>query len=192
MSRESLPLDHLKGLDVLMFFAGVGLSMSAPASMPYWDRLNELIFNGLCHCYEKDLNKPDFLSQIWASIANEQRLTHYPREYQTQLMHEYFGVEYFRLLQCADVSFAPDSYHSLAQLAKRADNLIANHFGGADLGGKRLQWLLKVQDPGYLLHNGIDLQSAGAGITTTTQSTLKRLAFNEFKPGIGKLRQTTY
>ncbi|MBL4630130.1 MAG: transglycosylase domain-containing protein [Paraglaciecola sp.] len=49
-----------------------------------------------------------------------------------------------------------------------------------------------VQDPAFYNHNGVDIKSSGAGITTITQSFSKKLAFNEFKPGIGEIRQTTY
>ena len=37
-----------------------------------------------------------------------------------------------------------------------------------------------------------DMITPGAGVTTITQSAAKRLAFEAFKPGIGKIRQTGY
>ncbi|MCO6186584.1 transglycosylase domain-containing protein [Rhizobium sp. L1K21] len=77
-------------------------------------------------------------------------------------------------------------------LAKRADNLIAAGYGPKQLGTGRLEELLKVEDPGFYDHGGIDLSSLGAGLTTITQSLAKRLAFDGFKPGIRKLRQSTY
>lgn len=49
-----------------------------------------------------------------------------------------------------------------------------------------------VQDPGYLEHGGIDLSTEGAGLTTISQSVSKRLGFEEFRPGIGKIRQTGF
>ena len=77
-------------------------------------------------------------------------------------------------------------------LIARADALIATGRGGADLGDGRAEILLTVEDPNFINHNGIDLQSAGGGITTVTQSLAKRTAFDHFRPGLPKLRQSTY
>lgn len=78
------------------------------------------------------------------------------------------------------------------QLKQRAKTLIDTGNGAGALGKEQLQLLLLVQDPAFYNHNGVDIKTAGAGLTTVTQSLSKRLAFNEFKPGIGKIRQTTY
>jgi len=77
-------------------------------------------------------------------------------------------------------------------LKYKAQNLIDSGRGGNELGDKRLRLLLMVQDPKFYGHEGVDLKTAGAGITTVTQSLAKRLAFDDFKKGIGKIRQTTY
>ncbi|WP_082817861.1 transglycosylase domain-containing protein [Thalassospira sp. MCCC 1A02491] len=77
-------------------------------------------------------------------------------------------------------------------LALQADNLIADGFGPEALGSERLKWLLAIEDPDFYGHNGIDVFTAGAGKTTLTQSLAKRLAFDDFRPGIGKIRQTGY
>lgn len=77
-------------------------------------------------------------------------------------------------------------------LRTRADTLIAEGRGGAALGAERLAILLKVEDPGFAGHSGVDLSTPGAGLTTITQSAAKRLAFDKFRPGIGKVRQTGY
>ncbi|QBY01474.1 glycosyl transferase [Rhodophyticola sp. CCM32] len=86
-----------------------------------------------------------------------------------------------------------DGLRDAPALAARADRLIDRGQGAeALLGAERLGWLITVQDPGFYDHNGVDMQTAGAGITTITQSLSKREAFGQFQPGIGKLRQTTY
>ncbi|ABD56236.1 transglycosylase domain-containing protein [Jannaschia sp. CCS1] len=77
-------------------------------------------------------------------------------------------------------------------LIARADALIAQGRDGEALGATRLAMLIRVQDPGFADHNGLDLWTPGAGITTITQSLAKRVAFDDFQPGIAKLRQTTY
>lgn len=76
----------------------------------------------------------------------------------------------------------------------RAQALALKQAGrGADsLTSERLAVLLKVQDPGFYAHSGIDLNTSGAGLTTLTQSLSKRLAFEDFTPGIGKIRQSGY
>jgi membrane carboxypeptidase/penicillin-binding protein len=54
----------------------------------------------------------------------------------------------------------------------------------------RLQALLTVEDPHFYAHNGVDLTTPGAGITTITQALVKLYYFHPFKPGIAKLRQS--
>ncbi|KAA5605189.1 glycosyl transferase [Roseospira marina] len=60
------------------------------------------------------------------------------------------------------------------------------------MGGNHRAILLAVQDPNYLEHWGVDVSTPGAGLTTITQSAAKRLAFEAFHPGLGKIRQTGY
>jgi monofunctional biosynthetic peptidoglycan transglycosylase len=74
------------------------------------------------------------------------------------------------------------------RLAARADWLIQNHRGPADLGPGRADQILLVDDPGFRNHSGVDLASPGAGLTTLTQSLSKRVGFSNFRPGIAKLR----
>lgn len=85
-----------------------------------------------------------------------------------------------------------DARAATPDLALRADALIAAGRAGADLGFDRKEILLKVEDPAFYTHVGFDLTTPGAGITTITQSLSKRVGFEEFIPGIRKLRQTGY
>jgi membrane carboxypeptidase/penicillin-binding protein len=50
--------------------------------------------------------------------------------------------------------------------------------------------LLKVEDPGFYSHHGVDLKTPGQGITTITQGLVKIFYFKNFKPGFAKLKQT--
>jgi membrane carboxypeptidase/penicillin-binding protein len=59
-----------------------------------------------------------------------------------------------------------------------------------DLSKRQTMILLKVQDPGFYRHNGIDLLTPGAGLTTITQSIVKKLYFDNFKPGVAKIKQS--
>lgn len=100
------------------------------------------------------------------------------------------------LILCGLVAYGAKGYldgrSDAPALAARADTLIAQGRSGDALGEDRLAILIRLQDPAFADHNGLDLASAGAGITTIMQSLAKRVAFEDFQPGIAKLRQTTY
>lgn len=59
-----------------------------------------------------------------------------------------------------------------------------------DLNKWQLDALLAVEDPNFYTHNGVDLKTPGAGITTITQGLVKMYYFDSFKPGIAKIKQT--
>ncbi len=59
-----------------------------------------------------------------------------------------------------------------------------------DIPDHFIQLLLKVEDPGFYSHNGIDFSTPGAGLTTITQAIVKKLYFNDFKSGFMKLKQS--
>ena len=59
-----------------------------------------------------------------------------------------------------------------------------------DLSKRQTEILIKVQDPEFYDHNGIDLSTPGAGLTTITQAIVKKLYFDSFKPGIAKIKQS--
>lgn len=85
-----------------------------------------------------------------------------------------------------------DALSDAPQLRERADELIAQGRGGASLGAEHLATMLKVEDPNFANHDGVDLSTPGAGMTTITQSASKRLAFEKYQPGVRKIRQTGY
>jgi membrane peptidoglycan carboxypeptidase len=61
----------------------------------------------------------------------------------------------------------------------------------ADLPAQRLAMLLAVEDPAFMRHQGVDLATPGAGMTTITQALVKILYFPEgFEPGFDKIRQS--
>jgi membrane peptidoglycan carboxypeptidase len=56
-----------------------------------------------------------------------------------------------------------------------------------------LRWvvaLLRVDDPGFFHHRGVDFSTPGAGMTTITQALVKRLFFDNFEPGFAKIEQS--
>lgn len=50
--------------------------------------------------------------------------------------------------------------------------------------------LLRVEDPTFFSHHGVDLHTPGAGMTTLTQGLVKFLYFQSFRPGVAKVRQS--
>jgi membrane peptidoglycan carboxypeptidase len=60
-----------------------------------------------------------------------------------------------------------------------------------DMAPHQIDILLKIEDPMFREHRGVDLATPGAGMTTITQGLVKLLYFPEgFRQGIGKIRQT--
>ncbi|HEY8260111.1 MAG TPA: hypothetical protein VIG55_02780, partial [Methylosinus sp.] len=90
------------------------------------------------------------------------------------------------------------SYEALSVMRARADTprLFALYEAITDNGEKlpaglsseRIETLLKVQDPDFWSHGGVDWSAPLA--TTVAQSVVKRLYFEDFEPGFAKIRQT--
>jgi membrane peptidoglycan carboxypeptidase len=59
-----------------------------------------------------------------------------------------------------------------------------------DLTQWQIHALLAVEDPNFYHHNGVDLKTPGAGLTTITQALVKIYYFDHFKPGLAKIKQT--
>lgn len=60
----------------------------------------------------------------------------------------------------------------------------------SDLTEDRRAILLAVEDPSFDRHHGIDWSTPGQGATTISQALVKRLYFDDFKPGFDKIEQT--
>ena len=61
----------------------------------------------------------------------------------------------------------------------------------AKLSPEQLKLLLAIEDPTFYKHQGVDLSTPGAGMTTITQGLVKILYYPEgFKQGSAKIRQT--
>ena len=59
-----------------------------------------------------------------------------------------------------------------------------------DLPPSRVTALLRVEDPGFYRHHGVDFETPGQGLTTITQSLVKHLYFDRFHPGFAKIEQS--
>lgn len=64
------------------------------------------------------------------------------------------------------------------------------HLSAADLDEHRRSILVAVEDPAFYEHQGVDVSTPGSGATTIPQSLVKRLYFDDFRPGFAKIRQT--
>ncbi len=60
----------------------------------------------------------------------------------------------------------------------------------SSLTSRQLEILLRVEDPRFFEHGGVDFSTPGAGITTITQGLVKGLYFKKFRPGIAKVKQS--
>jgi membrane carboxypeptidase/penicillin-binding protein len=60
----------------------------------------------------------------------------------------------------------------------------------SDLPKRRLAMLLKVEDPAFYRHPGVDFSTPGAGMTTITQGLVKRFYFKRFTKGFPKIEQS--
>jgi len=85
-----------------------------------------------------------------------------------------------------------DAARDAPSLKVRVTELSEQGVGVESLSPAQRALLLLVEDPAFDTHNGMDLSTPGAGLTSLTQSLAKRLAFKSFQPGIGKIRQTAY
>ena len=105
----------------------------------------------------------------------------------------------FVLFALAAVTAGALVYYTIAVIqARRAtpgivENVRASGAMVLDLEDFPEGWLadlLAVEDPAFHEHNGMDLSTPGAGITTITQGMVKYFYFERFEPGIAKLEQT--
>ena len=53
----------------------------------------------------------------------------------------------------------------------------------------RRDWLLRIDDPAFRRHHGMDGRTRGAGYTTITQGLVKILFFDDFRPGLFRWRK---
>ena len=60
----------------------------------------------------------------------------------------------------------------------------------SDLPQRRIDMLLKVEDPAFYDHRGVDFSTPGAGMTTITQGLVKRFYFDRFHKGFPKIEQS--
>lgn len=76
-------------------------------------------------------------------------------------------------------------------LVRQAFDNFGRRIALKDLPPARIDLLLKIEDPKFKTHRGVDLATPGAGMTTITQGLAKLLYYpGGFQQGIAKIRQT--
>jgi membrane peptidoglycan carboxypeptidase len=91
-------------------------------------------------------------------------------------------------------SFIAYESHAVWRAKQRTPAILAAVSKGeltlSDVGPRRIAMLLKVEDPNFYGHKGVDFSTPGAGMTTITQGLVKRFYFDRFRPGFAKLEQS--
>lgn len=84
--------------------------------------------------------------------------------------------------------------YALWRAHKRTPAVLAEAAKGeivlSDVPKRRLDMLLRVEDPAFYNHQGVDFSTPGAGMTTITQGLVKRFYFAHFQKGFPKIEQS--
>lgn len=97
-------------------FAGAGVSIGSPSSLPTWWMLNEWILAALhsrvSHEFQLDVD----YSHILLDYRNASKS--FPPDYQAQFLEECAGTRYFEALTSLDIEYTNRCHNALAALAK--------------------------------------------------------------------------
>jgi len=84
------------------------------------------------------------------------------------------------------------NYYLTPKIVDKYINEGAIQYGFNNLPKEYQDIIIKVQDPGFYFHKGVDFKTPGAGWTTISQSLAKFFYFKDFKAGWRKIPQTIY
>jgi NAD-dependent SIR2 family protein deacetylase len=101
----------------LVIFAGAGVSMSTPSSLPGWKALNEDIFRALRRRQEAFLERDGWLEAFEKQLTDQRRNDVFPPDYQAQIVEEICGERYFHGLRSLDVDVRNRTHDAIASLA---------------------------------------------------------------------------
>jgi tetratricopeptide (TPR) repeat protein len=104
----------------LVLLAGAGVSMDAPASLPGWQALNDMITDALCQRVTRYFQRKDeWLEPIRESVRiRRDTFGTFSPDYQAQVIEEQCGETYFRALQALDSSQRAYGHGAIAALAQ--------------------------------------------------------------------------
>ena len=103
----------------LVVFAGAGISMGAPANLPGWFGLNDLLMQTLWDKLQKEYKVSGVIRTGFMEWLKERRdINRFPPDYQAQIMEDQAGLDYFRSLSSVDSNVYNPTHHHIARLAK--------------------------------------------------------------------------
>jgi len=108
--------DHARA-QRLVIFAGAGVSMPAPSSLPNWKALNEAILASLARRLVVFTDKTFATTLLDSLIAERDNASYFTPDYQAQLIEDECGLEYFRVLQAVDSKDRNACHDAIASLA---------------------------------------------------------------------------
>jgi len=100
----------------VVIFAGAGISVGPPSSLPNWFDLNEWILKALYDRVSLDFGIDDDYSTILRGYRNKSRS--YPPDYQAQFLEECTGASYFEALTSIDIEQTNRGHNAIAAIAK--------------------------------------------------------------------------
>ena len=101
----------------LVLFAGAGISMQPPSSLPGWNAINEIILAALA-AHTAEFADQDFADQLRdALVSTRDETTWFTPDYQAQLIEDEIGHNYFRVLQALDTDERTSCHDAIAALA---------------------------------------------------------------------------
>lgn len=154
----------------LVVFAGAGISMGAPANLPGWFGLNDLLMQTLWDRLQKEYRvsgviRSDFMDRLKA----RRDINRFPPDYQAQIMEDQAGIDYFRSLSSVDADVYNPAHHHIARLAKHGylkgiittnfDTMLERSFSAMNVpyqsfydntGYDALTQLINKDEPGFI------------------------------------------
>ena len=100
----------------IVIFAGAGISMGPPSSLPNWFALNEWILKALYDRVGQAFGIEEDYSKILLDYRNSSQ--YYPPDYQAQFLEECAGNRYFEALTALDIEDTNRCHTAITKLAK--------------------------------------------------------------------------
>ena len=101
----------------LVIFAGAGISMAPPSSLPNWWAINEAVLAALARriaVFTDAAFSADVLQRL---VATRNERAGFAPDYQAQMIEDECGLAYFRVLQAMDCTETNANHRSIARLA---------------------------------------------------------------------------
>jgi tetratricopeptide (TPR) repeat protein len=103
----------------LVVFAGAGISMPSPSSLPSWYLINEVVLESLARRLEPFAGR-QFSEEVRQQLiaTRNDKTRHFSPDYHAQIIEDECGPDYFRVLQALDANEWNGCHAAIAALAK--------------------------------------------------------------------------